>query len=197
MAVKPLHKTLLARPCHIHSVIHWVRGADPFHNKRKSPALWHYQHMFQKSPWRGPENPHGSQSNYLSFYLTLILGDFLNFQVLWWDCDESFISDELALPLSRSNKKYGIGLIIACLPDWRATFIVTYNNSGIQYSGFCGFIQSTTCIKSSFFNRPLSVTFSVSIFFFLVSLEEGANVQLGQPGSWEDPHCILMTVYLS
>lgn len=64
-----------------------------------------------------------SQNNYRSIYLTLVLGDF-NFQVLWWDWDKSLTSDELALPLSRSNKKYGIGLIIDCLPDWCATFPV-------------------------------------------------------------------------
>lgn len=35
MAAKPLCKKILPCPCHIHSVTHFVRGADPFHCKNK------------------------------------------------------------------------------------------------------------------------------------------------------------------
>lgn len=39
MAAKQLSKNLLSRPCHINSVIHFVRGADPFQIKTVSLAL--------------------------------------------------------------------------------------------------------------------------------------------------------------
>lgn len=39
MAAKQLSKNLLSRPCHINSVIHFVRGADPFQTKTVSGSL--------------------------------------------------------------------------------------------------------------------------------------------------------------
>lgn len=39
MAAKQLSKNLLSRPCHINSVIHFVRGADPFQIKTVSGSL--------------------------------------------------------------------------------------------------------------------------------------------------------------
>lgn len=38
-------KIRMSCPCHIHFIVHFVRGADPFRSKTNSLTRWHYQHI--------------------------------------------------------------------------------------------------------------------------------------------------------